>query len=108
SDDVLIHYLNQTPAHGLVKQIVLANSPVSVQVMEMINNMSLPNGTRNQIESAQIGISDRQLLENDIAVLTRDAQLLKNEFIRLCLDSHQYQDVSTILNADKTVADKIA
>jgi hypothetical protein len=108
SDEVLLHYLNQNPAHGLVKQIILANSPVSVQVMEIINNMSLPNGTRNQIESAQTGISDRQLLENDITVLNRDAQLLKNEFIRLCLDSHQLQDVSTILNQDKTVTDKIA
>jgi hypothetical protein len=55
SEDVLLAYLNRTPAHGHIKQVIIANSPVTQAVIDKINTMGLPNGIRSQILAVQTG-----------------------------------------------------
>ena len=110
SDEVLIAFLekpNPLPA-GHVKQIVVNNSPVTNNVQTVLDGISLSNGIRNQINAAQVGVSERSLLENQIKQIGKEVQLTKNEYVRMCLDSHQINDIETLLNTEKTVADKMA
>jgi len=82
SDELLIAYINTNPAAGNLKQVIIANSPLSNAVMQAINSMSLPKGIRNQINAAQTGISDRVRLEQQIGGLTAEVQLLINDLQR--------------------------
>ena len=47
------------PAHRHLKQVILANAPVSDDVMEAVGNSNVPNGVMNQINRAQVGKSER-------------------------------------------------
>jgi Subtilase family len=110
SDKVLVTFLgkpNPLPA-GHIKQIIVANSPVTIKVKQKLDNITLPKGIRNQIDAVQTGISERQLLENQITQLEVKIQLLKNDFIRQCLDLHLIADIKNILNEDKMTSDKAA
>jgi len=109
SDKVLVSFLekpNPLPA-GHIKQIIVANSPVTDKVKEVLNTIALPNGIRSQINASQIGLSSRQLLENEITQLGVEIQLLKNESIRRLLDNQSSQAVEDVLSEEKSSADKI-
>ena len=67
SDKVLLNYISSNPPVGHLLQILLANSPVSDEVMEAINSVNLPNGIRNQINAEQTGISPREELMQSIS-----------------------------------------
>jgi Secretion system C-terminal sorting domain len=82
SDEVLIAYCNANPPTGHLKQVILANSPVSQAVMDVLNNMNIPNGIRNQINNAQTGVSGRQILEQNINGFVGEIQLLANDLQR--------------------------
>ncbi|MFN3916650.1 MAG: T9SS type A sorting domain-containing protein [Flavobacteriales bacterium] len=69
SDQVLLAFLAGNPPTGHLKDILLANSPLSEEVREALSGITLPSGIRNQINSAQQGISPRQELEATINVL---------------------------------------
>lgn len=108
SDKVLVSFLqkpNPLPA-GHVNQIIVANSPVTEKVKQTLDAVVLPNGIRSQIEAAQIGISARQVLENEIKQLEIEIQLLKNAYIRQCLDSQLVTDAKDLLNNGNLCSDK--
>lgn len=82
SDTVLIAFLNKMPPSGTIRNVLMANSPLSSNVLESVNTASLPNGIRNQILAAQNGTSPRELLENDYYAARNDKQFWENEKIR--------------------------
>lgn len=108
SDKVLVSFLqkpNPLPA-GHVQQIIVANSPVTYNVKQTLDAIALPNGIRSQIEAAQVGISARQILENEIAQLELDNQLMKNEYIRQCLDNKLVNQAKDLLDNGNLCSDK--
>ena len=82
SDEVMIAYCNNGPSPGHLKQVLIANSPLSNKLMTELNYINLPNGIRNQINAAQIGVSDRQRLEKKIERYEGEIQLLINDLQR--------------------------
>lgn len=60
SDEVLLAYLAKDGVpNGHIKDVILANSPVSEVVQNALGNLNLPKGINNQINAAQVGISVR-------------------------------------------------
>lgn len=88
SDAVLIAAINRPSLlpPGILKDIILANSPVSSEVMEALNGVSLPNGVKEQIDAAQVGVSPRSILESQIAFYEGERELSINELIRIYLN----------------------
>jgi hypothetical protein len=85
SDAVLTTYSNSNPPNGHIKQVIIANSPVTATVKGAVDALNLPNGIRNQINAAQVGTSPRQELEQQIAYLENKLQLTENKLIRTYL-----------------------
>jgi hypothetical protein len=86
SDKVLLAYLATNPSAGHIKQIILANAPVSDAVMDVLNNMSLPKGISNQIDNGQTGTSAMTYLSNEIGFSKSERSGLIDERIRLFLN----------------------
>jgi hypothetical protein len=88
SDQVLISYINliHLPPFGNLKNVILANSPVSDDVINALNVIPLPAGIRQDINSAQTGISSRTNLEGQIQMLRAENDLLLSDKIRLFLN----------------------
>jgi|JI9StandDraft_1071089.scaffolds.fasta_scaffold12703_2 hypothetical protein len=89
SDAVLMAYLTKTstPPNGHIKEIVIANSPVTEAVKEKIDLLNLPPGIKNQINAAQTkNLSSRQFLEARIVQLEYDKQLRVSDKIRYFLN----------------------
>lgn len=84
TDEVLLAVLNLSPSlpHGIIKEIVLANSPVSPTVMTRVTQLGLPNGIYNQIVAAQIGVSQIQELRSEISYWYAESELQYNELAR--------------------------
>ncbi len=89
SDRVLNAYLNKgNVPHGHVKEVVIANSPVSADVKNTIDNMNLPNGIRNQINATQTGISERTILELEIRAKNTERLNTIDDVVRIYLDTN--------------------
>jgi len=82
SDSVLIAYSESGAPAGHIMQVVLANSPVTQEVMDALNAAGLPNGIMNQINAAQTGISAREELESRIRFFQAERSLAVNALIR--------------------------
>lgn len=89
SDEVIIALLQKNPAlpHGHIKDIILANSPLTPAVMQVLSLINLPNGIKNEIQQAQTGISERRILEAEINATETQAQSIINSIVRYYLDS---------------------
>jgi len=107
SDEVLVAYILSSPSAGNLKQILIANSPLSNKVLSVLEKEILPKGVKNQIDNVQVGISPRQELEGEIAYY--EAELRKAEFdiIRLLLfdfsddNKENVKDVVDFLKEDE-------
>lgn len=89
SDEVLITYLSvgNTPPNGHIKDVIIANSPVTETVKEKIDLLNLPVGIKNQINAAQSkNLSSRQFLEAQIVQLEYEKQLRVSDKIRYFLN----------------------
>jgi hypothetical protein len=74
SDRVLVAAVNKQLPAGELKEIILPNSPVTPQVMDALNAVSLPNGIRSEINNAQTGTSEReQLLLRKVTIRVKAA-----------------------------------
>ncbi len=100
SDRVLIAAINHSLPPGILKDIIIPNSPVSPAVMAALNSISIPNGIRNQINNAQTGVSERTLLEAEIASMTTDKVVMINEVTRQYLDSNLVNNAIAFLNQE--------
>ena len=74
------------PAHRHLKQVILANAPVSDDVMEALDNSNVSNGVMNQIDNAQVGKSERDRLISEIDYAKTERSLTLNKTIRLVLE----------------------
>ncbi len=86
SDEVLLAYLATNPPSGHIKQIILANSPVSKEVMAYINGMNIPNGIRNQINTGQNGASGMDVLKDDVSAVVWVKDMASDELLRRYLN----------------------
>jgi len=92
SDRIIIAALNKGLPPGHIKQIVIANSPVTAYVKTALNAVSLPNGIRNQINAAQTGISLRKNAEDIITDNYAARGYYYNEIIRYYLNDTLNED----------------
>ena len=86
SDEVLLEFIASNPPNGHLKQVIIANAPVSDDVMEAVDNSNVPKGIMNQINNAQVGESERDRLISDIDYAKTERSLLLNKTIRLVLE----------------------
>jgi hypothetical protein len=108
SDVVLLTMLQKNPSlpHGHIKEIILANSPLTSSVWQALSLINLPPGIKNEIQNAQTGISQRRLLEADIQVSEAEAQSMLNAIVRYYLDS-TYIDSAVAYLAEQKNTDAI-
>ncbi len=104
SDRVIISYLQkpQQP-NGHIKQIVIANSPVSSDVMGEVEALNLPNGIKNQINSAQTGISPRLELEENLEYLNKERLLSIDFVVREYIDSNWIDSAIVFLKDEGSI-----
>ena len=86
SDEVLLMYIASNPPAGHLQQIILANSPVSDEVMNALSLINLPNGIISQINAAQEGISPRMELMQNISFITFTKDGYSDELFRRYLN----------------------
>ena len=102
SDAVLEQYLrrdNNTATD--VQQIILANSPVSHQIKQLVDGLDLDNATRTAINDAQVGVSKREVLYSSIADLNEQASLLYNDAMQSLLNDPNGLDKDAIIQLMK-------
>lgn len=104
SDRVLSAYITKSGVPPLnIRQVVLANSPVTQPVMNDINSIGLPTPILNSIIAAQIGISTRTKLESDIAFSNSKRAYNIDELVRIFSNDSTYDHgVDSILTVFKT------
>ncbi|MDO9184772.1 MAG: hypothetical protein Q7W13_02090 [Bacteroidia bacterium] len=106
SDQVLVSYLTKpvTPPPGHIKDVVIANSPVTVAVKLKVDALNLPNGIKQQISTAQIGISQRLMLEAQIIQTDFERQLYTaykiNYFLNDTLETNPIDSVIKMLTVE--------
>ena len=109
SDTVLLAYLNKPTkgkghvAPGHVKEVIVANSPVTGTVKVATDNRNLPPGIQNQIDAAQVGVSPRGELELEIAFFEGQLSLELNSLSRYFLhDSLTVDGVDSVIEILET------
>ncbi|MCF8445079.1 MAG: T9SS type A sorting domain-containing protein [Crocinitomicaceae bacterium] len=104
SEEVLIAYLSTNPPSGNVRQVIIANSPVSADVKNVLNGLNLPKGIKTQINTAQSGMSAMKYLYNEISYATTERNSIVDERIRLFLNdtiiSNPLDSVALILKEE--------
>jgi len=90
---------------GIIKDVIIANSPVTEEVMNVIDQRQppLPKGVMNAVNAAQTGISERELLERSIIYLQDEILLLQNEIIRQLLKREFFAVAKLELDSFATV-----
>ncbi len=112
SDSVMITYIESQPPFGHLKQVMIANSPLTNPVLLALQNANLPNGVLNQIQNAQNGISARERKIAKINRLTSRRELIFDDLTKLfLLDTTQNAGASmpwliSILENENTVKSK--
>ncbi len=105
SDEVLTAYILSNPPAGHLSQVILANSPVSNTVADVLNAQSLPAGIAGNIQNAQTGISPMMYLNNEIGYLKKERWLLVDDMIRVYLNDSTFADplreIELILNRER-------
>jgi len=85
SDRVLIATVNKGLPPGILKDIIIPNSPVTQDVHSALNAITLPQGIHNQINAAQTGVSGRSEIENLQSYLIGQKSYAIDELIRYSL-----------------------
>lgn len=98
SDEVLLAYIASNPPSGHLAQVISANSPLSDQVMSVLEEIKIPKGIQNQIDAEQFGTSERTILNEIINFESDKRHKYLNRSISLILAD------STLINPADTVA----
>jgi hypothetical protein len=105
SDEVLTAYIFSNPPAGHLSQVILANSPLSNTVADVLNAQILPAGIAGNIQNAQTGISPMMYLNNEIGYLQKERWLLVDDMIRVYLNDSTFADplreIELILNRER-------
>ncbi len=81
SDSVLIAAINKSLPPGILKNIIVPNSPLDSGIMGVLNTISLPPGIHRQIMAAQTGVSARAILQSDISYYGEEAGFALNGLV---------------------------
>ncbi|MFH2144337.1 MAG: DNRLRE domain-containing protein [Bacteroidota bacterium] len=106
SDEVLLAALLEKPTplpSGHVKEIIIANSPVTNEVMTTVNSLGLPAGILKLIQNAQHGVSSRQQLEMQTNALSGENQLIENELVNYYLKTSDFTSAKQFLAASNNL-----
>ena len=110
SDKVLITYINSGAPPGHIKQVILANAPVTDDVMDVLNTSKLPNGIINIINNAQTGVSEREKKEAELGFYQTEREIAVNGIIREYLHNDSLvghlDSVALILKIEQRVTAK--
>jgi hypothetical protein len=112
SDAVMIAYLQKTssPPPGNIKEVILANSPVSTSVKAVLDNMNLPNGIRNQINAGQVGTSVINQKIQEIAYYNFNKDIAVNDIVTYYLNDtltpYAYENIIKWLEWNNTIKTK--
>ncbi len=106
SDEVLIAMSHRTNSlsSGHIKQIVIANSPVTKLVLDEIINLGLPNGIINNIMTAQTGTSPRSEKEKEVDYHFFQAQLAEVILKQAYLEIENIDSLKSLSQKDSTLA----
>ena len=106
SDAALMAMLNKTYPlpNGHIKQIILENSPVTAQVLDLLKSKGLPSGILESILAAQTGISGRAEKENEINYYAFQAKLAGVELAQVYLENNNLAGVKDVVDDDKSLA----
>ncbi len=105
SDTVLIAMLkkpNPLPP-GHIQQVIVANSPVTTKVLNILNTTSLPSGIKNNIIAAQIGISARKEKESEIDYYAFEKNLKELNLTQLYLEVDNLDSLKKIAQKDTSL-----
>lgn len=103
SDKVLLAAIAKNLPPGIIKQILLANSTLSPQVWQAVENAGYPNGIFNALQAAQTGEGARIDLEKENRYLNVEKLLVLNDIVRIKLDSNELDSAIYYLEADGSV-----
>ena len=98
SDRVLLSALNDKPTPlpaGHIKEVIVANSPVTDVVMQSIDELNLPGGIKKLIDDTQVGVSERETSELENNRLNGDILTLNNKLVDAYLEQG---DVNSAIN----------
>lgn len=98
SNEVILSYIASNPPNGNLKEVLLANSPLSDEVLDALEDVNLPKGVTKQVENAQTGTSDRDQLYEQLSFISNERDHFLNRSIGLILTD------STIVNPNDTVS----
>ncbi len=103
SDKVLLAAIAKNLPPGIIKQILLANSTLSPQVWQAVENAGYPHGIFNELQAAQTGEGARIDLEKENRYLNVEKLLVLNDIVRIKLDSNEVDSAIYYLEADGSV-----
>jgi hypothetical protein len=103
SDKVLFAAIAKNLPHGIIKQILLANSTLSETVWNTVVNMGYPNGIFNELLASQTGNSPRIELEKENRFLTLQKLSALNGLVRIKLDSNEIDSAIWYLDKDGSI-----
>ncbi len=111
SDRVLLTFLRHQPefSNSMIKDVIIANSPVSNSVLNVVDSIPLTAATLAQINNAQIGTSARTLLEEQIQQLVNEKDYNLNSAISDILlsgDANAQTRVTNLLRKDSSITSK--
>ncbi|MFH2142059.1 MAG: right-handed parallel beta-helix repeat-containing protein, partial [Bacteroidota bacterium] len=100
SDEVMIAALQDKPTPlppGHVKQVIMANSPVTVQVYDAVLGCNLPKGIMKNIENVQVGVSEREIVERQIIWYELQVHKLENAKVDYYIESGDMVTAKSLL-----------
>lgn len=102
ADTILVAWINSGAPSGMIKDVLLAITKLSPNVIAKVVNSNLPIGTKTQILNAQTGSDLKDETYNQIADLQNEYDENFNEALsRLLLDTAStmgYEQVISFLN----------
>ena len=102
TDSVLLAYITKspTPPAGHIKAVAVANSPLSPTVLAAVQQLNLPKGIQQQIDSAQTGLSLRDGALAQINLAAHEVQSL----VSLKISNYLRDTLNTALAIDSVIA----
>lgn len=82
SDEVLLKAIQLNLPAGHIKQILLANSTLSQDVLDLFNSTNYPVGIKNEVSDAQTGFSPREELEAELSYYFSKQNKAAGDYIR--------------------------
>ncbi len=113
SDSVLFTLLRHTPQfpQSLIAAIIIANSPVSIPVLAVVDSLSLQSSLQTQIINAQTGVSARSQLKQQLVALyyekENELNLAISEILLTNPGANVNNRVFNLLTKDSTANNKI-